>query len=647
MAIHKFILVLLGISWFFLSGSEVTAQEKQGANWLFGGKVHLDFNKARPSVKNYSFKDTLAYGVATISDKNGNLLFFSSGGRVSTRRHINGVYQEMPNGNLFSGNPNSTSTSEMIVQSPADSNIYYLIFTEPKFGSQTERSEIVSVEIDMRLNNGLGDVVLNSRTILRRNISSFKLSAFLHSNNRDSWIVTSTSSISTTASDSIVAFLLNPNGIMSPVVTRIIKPLEGFSRMKGSPNSEIFVAGGRKMGQVHSLELFEFNRATGVPTHKYSLPNPDNRYHFFSFAFSPDNTRLYTGTNGPTNYPKNATVYQYDLTAGSEALVQQSRNIVFNSSNYYAVGDMQLAIDGKIYLYISDTHLSQINCPNYIGSACRFQLNSLELKKRINGGALPALNQTIFRNAGKLQAQANRNVICEGDTIQLSAYGAGAEQFKWSLANGLAAPSDTLNNPLVKPTVTTTYRVIGSSVCHTDTAFVKVTVVPKPKAISVSGPLKVHTFAEKQQYVVQTPIIGNKYTWEVNGGVITSGQSTASILVTWGTADSGTVSVTETNEAGCIGARKQLLVEVSGEPLPVFYNIITPNNDGKNDAFVIGNLKWHQENELKIYNRWGQQVYQSSNYQNNWQAEKLSAGVYYYRFTANGKSWKGWVEVIK
>ncbi|MEO6882454.1 MAG: gliding motility-associated C-terminal domain-containing protein [Bacteroidia bacterium] len=75
-------------------------------------------------------------------------------------------------------------------------------------------------------------------------------------------------------------------------------------------------------------------------------------------------------------------------------------------------------------------------------------------------------------------------------------------------------------------------------------------------------------------------------------------------------------------------------------------NVITPNNDGKNDYFYIENLP--QNAELTIYNRWGNNVYQSLNYQNNWKADEVNAGTYYYLLTLPNKEVKkGFLEVIK
>ncbi|WP_191906968.1 T9SS type B sorting domain-containing protein [Adhaeribacter soli] len=607
----------------------------------------------KPVVTNFSFikVDSLATGIAgaaAISDKNGDPLFFTSGGKIATREKINGVYQPMANGKFFSGKVPDLLYSEMIVQSPGDSNLYYLFFT--KFERAISTSvDLYQLQVDMRLNNGYGDVVPNSLQLVRKKVSPYNLTAFLHHNNRDTWVSAANSVPGAGVSDTIFNYLVTPTGILPPVKTKVTTPFSS-SRMKASPNSEMFVVVAYKLiaGQrVQHLELYDFNRTTGVPTLRFSFPTPSLDYQLFSFAFSPDNSKLYAGSSGHTGLPKIATVYQYDLAAGNTAQVQQSQNIVYNSTNFSGVYDMQLAINGKLYLYTEPAFLAQINCPDFYGPACNIQVNTVDLNGKTEGYSLPTLNQTIFRNAGKLQAQATRQTICEGDTVQLSAYGAGADHFKWKLANGLIPSSDTLVNPIVNPTETTTYMVIGSSTCRTDTAYVKVTVLPKPKPLSISGPLQVHTYAEKQVYSVKDPVPGNKFDWQISGGTIEKGQGSSSIEVNWGAAGAGSITVTESNAAGCKWGSTSLEVEISGEPDLIIYNIITPNNDGKNDAFVIENLKWYPQNELRIFNRWGMEVYQSKNYRNNWKAEKVSSGIYYYLFITQGKTWKGWVEVVK
>ncbi|MDN3603817.1 T9SS type B sorting domain-containing protein [Belliella kenyensis] len=87
--------------------------------------------------------------------------------------------------------------------------------------------------------------------------------------------------------------------------------------------------------------------------------------------------------------------------------------------------------------------------------------------------------------------------------------------------------------------------------------------------------------------------------------------------------------------------------------IPFFIpNVITPNEDQKNDSFKIKGLGKFAENEIKILNRYGDQVFEQRDYQNDWQADKLPAGIYFYvlrGIEAGGefREFKGWVQVVK
>ena len=59
-------------------------------------------------------------------------------------------------------------------------------------------------------------------------------------------------------------------------------------------------------------------------------------------------------------------------------------------------------------------------------------------------------------------------------------------------------------------------------------------------------------------------------------------------------------------------------------------NVITPNGDGYNEAFVVDGLENFPNSILKIYNRWGKKVYESNNYTNDWDGENVTDGVYFY-----------------
>jgi len=77
-------------------------------------------------------------------------------------------------------------------------------------------------------------------------------------------------------------------------------------------------------------------------------------------------------------------------------------------------------------------------------------------------------------------------------------------------------------------------------------------------------------------------------------------------------------------------------------------NIFTPNGDGKNDVFKVKGLEAYPGSQLTIFNRWGNEVYHSDNYLNNWDGSNLAEGTYYYLLNrrehdGTTAAFKGWV----
>ncbi|HEX8424745.1 gliding motility-associated C-terminal domain-containing protein [Hymenobacter sp.] len=80
----------------------------------------------------------------------------------------------------------------------------------------------------------------------------------------------------------------------------------------------------------------------------------------------------------------------------------------------------------------------------------------------------------------------------------------------------------------------------------------------------------------------------------------------------------------------------------------VFYNVVTPNGDGLNDQFIVKNVELYSGTTLTVFNRWGKEIYKTSNYRNTFDGANSPAGVYYYQLQlAGGRSYKGWFEVVK
>ncbi len=85
------------------------------------------------------------------------------------------------------------------------------------------------------------------------------------------------------------------------------------------------------------------------------------------------------------------------------------------------------------------------------------------------------------------------------------------------------------------------------------------------------------------------------------------------------------------------------------------YDVITPNGDGKNDKWVVNKIFDFPNNELIIYNRWGQAVYAVKPYRNTWDGttdagKELPVGAYYYLIKLNNDKnevWSGSVTIIR
>lgn len=98
---------------------------------------------------------------------------------------------------------------------------------------------------------------------------------------------------------------------------------------------------------------------------------------------------------------------------------------------------------------------------------------------------------------------------------------------------------------------------------------------------------------------------------------------------------------------GCNGQPGTTIETTPGDGLLVFANAMSPNGDGKNDFFVIKGLEKYPPATLYVFNRWGNMVYQSKAYNNDWDGNGLSEGTYYYKLEIEGingmTKYTGWI----
>ncbi len=230
----------------------------------------------------------------------------------------------------------------------------------------------------------------------------------------------------------------------------------------------------------------------------------------------------------------------------------------------------------------------------------------------------------------------NDLAICDGGTAQVVDAGNAGSNFTWTF-NGSPLSGQTGQTISINQAGTYAVTVTDANGC-TGGDDVLLIVNPNP-FVDLGADLAV---CPGNDFPVLNAANANAttYTWTSNGSVVGSGP-------TYDPTTFGTYEVAIVDNNGCLGVDQVVVNEAPCEiEIP---NVITPDNgDGKNDVFFIKNLDTNPNSQVVIYNRWGNEVFQSSNYQNNWNGDSLPEGTYFYTIVLQtGKDYKGIIEIIR
>ncbi|MBX2963499.1 MAG: gliding motility-associated C-terminal domain-containing protein [Cyclobacteriaceae bacterium] len=247
----------------------------------------------------------------------------------------------------------------------------------------------------------------------------------------------------------------------------------------------------------------------------------------------------------------------------------------------------------------------------------------------------------VFRNLLKAQED---DVICYGTTYTLNAESGGVS-YQWSTGEG------PLSSPIVQPEESTRYYVLitdANGCKRKDT--VDIEVVPFID-VKFEYSLLVNDCYSRTQVRLRnlTEQRADEYYFMDFGDGFTTDQTD----YTNAYEQDGTYTVK-------VAGVKEFCVYEKPVNVPVYTllvpNIITPEDSpGQNDVFTIQYGSKGQTPAdagltvaVTIHNRWGTKVFESANYQYNWFAKDLDAGIYYYTVTvADQVTCKSWVQVVK
>ncbi|MGV6846428.1 MAG: T9SS type B sorting domain-containing protein [Lutibacter sp.] len=385
--------------------------QNEAAIWYFGNRAGLDFNSGSPVVLTDGLINTYE-GCATISDSNGNLIFYTDGVQVWDRNH-----NIMPNGTGLDGNA-SSSQSAIIIPKPNNADQYYIFTVDQNPTGSTNVGNGVNYSIvDMTLNGGNGDITTKNTNILPWAFE--KITAVRHANNNSFWVITY-------RRDTFYAWHVDATGVNAPITsTPGVNANNARGYLKTSIDGSKIVSA--NFGNTGNLLLYDFDNATGIISNETQLNFNDPGDIPYGVEFSNSGTKLYATTCRlpGTGVGPPGRLYQFDLANGN------ARTLI-EDQNAYTRGALQLGIDMKIYRALSTVTSSQnnasgtaylgvINNPENVGLACNYVSDAIDVTvggffpthKVFEG--LPPFMQSYF-----LEPNIAANDVCLGNPTQFN-----------------------------------------------------------------------------------------------------------------------------------------------------------------------------------------------------------------------------------
>ncbi|HEX6914906.1 MAG TPA: gliding motility-associated C-terminal domain-containing protein, partial [Chitinophagaceae bacterium] len=230
-----------------------------------------------------------------------------------------------------------------------------------------------------------------------------------------------------------------------------------------------------------------------------------------------------------------------------------------------------------------------------------------------NLGLCPAFDTITVQVAPYPIANAgNGHTICYGDKVQLQANYVGTG-FSWSPTNTLLNPN-TLN-PVAGPMKTTAYvfTAFSAGICPKpshDTAW----VVVRPQVQAFAGNDTVVTALQPLQLNATG---GTNYYWSPGLGLSANNISDPVAVLPY-TIDSIVYRVRVSDSMGCYSEDDLKVIVFKTGPDIFIPTAFTPNGDGRNEIAMPVLVGMKQLNYFRIYNRWGQMVYSTSEPGKGW-----------------------------
>ena len=327
-------------------------------NWLFGQRAGISFDPIKSGATPVVISGAVVSqeGCSSISNQEGNLLFYTDGETVFTS--ANTIMQQ--GANLRSS---GTSTQSSIIVPKPNSNEYYIFTTD--FEGNPNGFEYSLVDMDMV--DGDGKIIFKNMPLISTPICE-KVTACSHFNEVDYWVITHTSGDS-----KFYSFRVKSGGIASAVISdtgTTYNTNRGY--MKTSPDSSKLVS---LFYDENLIQILDFNNTGGTLSNELLISGDTFFINGpYGLEFSSDSSKFYV-SDGASNK-----IIQYDLTYTSSTEMVDNSIIVADLPITASLGALQMGPDEKIYVadYLKD-FLHIIHRPNGLGVQCNFEEEGFSL----------------------------------------------------------------------------------------------------------------------------------------------------------------------------------------------------------------------------------------------------------------------------
>ncbi len=199
--------------------------------------------------------------------------------------------------------------------------------------------------------------------------------------------------------------------------------------------------------------------------------------------------------------------------------------------------------------------------------------------------------------------------LCRGESFHLRAE--QAELYDWYPSTGL--DNSHTQSPLARPDQSTAYQVVGhdSIGCFFDTGYVKLTVYNFPTVDAGADKTIAVGSAVELKAKVSTDV--KTLLWQPSTGL----SCTTCPNPVANPKQSTTYQLTAINEGGCINKDEVSVFVVCNNGNIFLPNTFSPNGNGTNDVFYPRGTGLYSIWSMRIFNRWGEPVFESSNFKAN------------------------------